>query len=71
MTYITMSTKELHRLRVIQDLVSDRTTPRTAARLLDVTPRQLRRLRLRYAQTGAAGLSSVRRGKPSNRTMPE
>ena len=71
MTYITMSTKELNRLRVIQDLVSDRTTPRTAARLLDVTPRQLRRLRLRYAQTGAAGLSSVRRGKPSNRTMPE
>ena len=71
MHLVTMNNKELTRLRVIQDLISKRITPRIAARLLDVTSRQIRTLRARYDRSGASGLVSLRRGKPSNRAYPD
>lgn len=64
---VSMTPKELTRLRVIQDLVEGRTKPKIAARVLDIKPRQLRVLRLRYRLLGAAGIVSRHRGKPSNR----
>jgi len=67
---VTMSTTELNRLRIIEDLISRRTTPKAVAGLLGITRRQVRRLRTRYVGQGAAGLVSLRRGKPSNRKLP-
>lgn len=71
MHLVTMNTKELTRLRVIQDLVSQRITPTIASRLLGITSRQIRTLRTRYACSGPSDLVSLRRGKPSNRAYPE
>lgn len=64
---VSMTPKELSRLRVIQDLVEGRTKPKIAAKLLDIKTRQLRVLRSRYRLHGAAGIVSRHRGKPSNR----
>ena len=71
MTIVTMNQKELARLRVMQDLEAGRTTPKHAADILNLTARQVHRLRTRYVQDGAAGLASLRRGRPSNRALPE
>jgi len=71
MGLITMSDQELSRLKVIQDLLSHQITPRHAAQLLHLSPRQVRTLRRRFMQDGPAGLVSGHRAKPSNRTTPE
>jgi hypothetical protein len=65
-----MSSKELSRLKVIQDLVARNITPKHATQLLDLSPRQVRSLRRRFVHHGPAGLVSGHRGKPSNRTTP-
>lgn len=70
MALVTMNSAELNRLRIIQDLISRRTSPKAVADLLGITRRQVRRLRTRYVREGAAGLASLRRGRPSNRTLP-
>lgn len=70
MGFITMSADELTRLRVIQDLIARRITPRHAAEFLGLTSRQIRRLRRRFVDLGPGGLVSLQRGKPSNRRMP-
>lgn len=71
MILVTMSNKELARLRIIQDLTAKRIKPATAAQLLDVTTRQVRALRARFDRFGPAGLASQKRGKRSNRAYPE
>ncbi len=71
MGLISMNTKELTRLRVIQDLISCRTTSRAASQLLGITVRQVSNLRQRFMQCGPAGIASLRRGKPSNRKLPD
>ena len=67
MTVISMSHKELHRLRVVMDLVEERLTAAEAAAQLHLTERQVWRLRRRFLQDGAAGLASRKRGRASNR----
>ncbi len=67
MTVISMSRKELHRLRVVMDLVEERFTAAKAATQLHLTERQALRLRRRFLQGGAAGLASRKRGRASNR----
>jgi len=59
MAFVTMNTKALTRLRVIQDLISDAITPKIAAKLLNITTRQLRTLRAGFAEYGPAGLASI------------
>ena len=71
MALIAMTEKELERLRIIQDLISGRTTPRAAAQILRVTERTVWRLRERFIQCGMPGLASLHRGKPSNRKIPD
>ncbi len=71
MGLVTMDHREINRLRVIQDLISQRTTVSTAAQLLSITHRQIRNLRARFVEHGPAGLASRRRGKPSNRRLPD
>lgn len=70
MALVTMNDVELNRLKIIQDLLERRIRPKAAAAVLGLTNRHLRRLRRRYVERGAAGLSSGRRGKPSNRQLP-
>jgi len=61
---VTMSNKELHRLSVIQAVIEKRLRRRDAASQLDLSERQVQRLMNRYRESGAAGLTDVRRGKP-------
>ncbi len=65
---ITMSHKEADRLGVIRQVAEKPLQQKEAARQLDLSVRQIRRLVQRYRAEGPAGLVSRRRGKrPDNR----
>lgn len=64
---IRMSPREVQRLQVIQGVIAGGVRPREAARVLALSPRQLRRLVKRVQLEGAAGLCHRSRGRPSNR----
>ncbi|WP_083482061.1 ISNCY family transposase [Pantoea sp. A4] len=66
-----MSNKELHRLPVIQAVIEKRLRRRDAASQLDITERQVQRLMNRYRESGAAGLTHARRGKPGTHRIDE
>ncbi len=68
---VTMSNKELHRLPVIQAVIEKRLRRRDAASQLDLTERQVQRLMNRYRESGAAGLTDARRGKPGTHRIDE
>lgn len=63
---LTMSTKELSRLEVMQRLKDKRLLQKEAAVILDISIRQVKRLWQEYQKQGAKGLISQRRGKVSN-----
>ena len=67
MAVVTMSRKELGRLEALIDLDAGRTTAARAAALLGIGERQVFRLLRAYRTRGAEGLTSRRRGRPSNR----
>jgi len=64
---LTMSDKEIERVAVINKVVGGQLKQRAAAKLLDLSPRQIIRLVKKYRREGAAGLVSIRRGRISNR----
>jgi len=66
---VTMSDKELDRLRVLERVISGALTQRAAAEMLGLTARQVRRLERAYQTHGAGALASKRRGRPSNRKL--
>jgi transposase len=66
-----MSQRELTRLEVIQRVKRKTLKQRQAAELLSVSVRQVKRLCKSYQASGAAGLISKRRGRPSNNRLPE
>jgi hypothetical protein len=68
---VTMSAKELDRLEVIRKVVELQLPQVKAAELLGLTVRQVRRLCRAYEGSGPGGLASRRRGRPSNRRLPE
>lgn len=68
---ITMSMRELDRLKVIEAVVEGRLMPWRAAERLGVSRRQIERLVARYRASGPVGLVSQRRGRPSNHQLPE
>ena len=68
---ITMSTKELTRLEVMQRLKEKRLSQKEAANLLGLSVRQIKRLWRKYKQDEVTGLVSQRRGKPSNHRLGE
>lgn len=68
---VTMSDKELSRINVIQSVVEKRMRRRDAAHQLALTERQTQRLMNRFRESGAAGLSNLRRGRPGNHRLPE
>ena len=68
---VIMSVKELRRVHVIRQTREKKLTQVQAGTLLGLTPRHIRRLLARVAQTGDQGLAHRGRGKPSNRRIPE
>jgi len=69
--HVTLSHEELDRLRIMTRIVERRLTQRRAAELLGLTERQIRRLYRTFKAHGAVGLASAKRGKPSNRRLPQ
>lgn len=67
--WITMSMRELDRLKVIQSVVDGFMKPIRAADRLGLTTRQVHRLVERYREAGPAGLTSRKRGMASNRQL--
>jgi hypothetical protein len=63
---IPMSQRERDRLRVLRSVLDGHRTQTEAARLLQLTSRQVRRLLLRLQQGGDAALVHGLRGQPSN-----
>lgn len=66
---ITMSMREVDRLKTIQAVVDRMLRVGEAAQQLGLSRRQLERLVQRYKDEGASGLVSRKRGRPSNRQL--
>lgn len=66
----TMSNKEVRRLEVIQRLLDRELTQRKASAILEISVRQIQRLIKAYNHYGVLGLTSKKRGKPSNHRLP-
>src|SRR5512135_3352551 len=64
-----MSKQELSRAQVLRQLDEGRLKQRQAATQLNLSPRQIRRLLKTYRRTGAAGLISQKRGRPSHNQL--
>jgi len=69
--YLTMSHRELDRSEVMHRLLERRLSQREAASMLGLSVRQTERLLASYRRDGPAGLISGKRGKPSNRLLPD
>ena len=67
----TLNAKELQRVTVISSCVKGNLACASAAKLLELTPRHIKRLKARYRQAGAAALAHASRGRPSPRRIPE
>jgi transposase len=68
---VEMSSRELDRLAVVRQVVGGRLTQAKAAELISLSERQVRRLCAAFEEHGPAGLVSGKRGKPSNRRLPD
>lgn len=68
---LPMSKKELSQYEVLQRLLRAEINGSTAAGLLGLTTRHIRRLKARVRQFGAKALIHGNRGKPSNHKVPE
>ena len=66
-----MSQKELQRVAVISHCVKGDLVCARAAELLDLSPRQVQRLKARYRQGGEAAMAHASRGRPSPRRLPQ
>ena len=67
---IKLTRDERRRVRVIQDCLAKRLTNQQAAERLNLSVRQLKRLKRRYCQEGAAGLASRKREHPRTNQLP-
>jgi transposase len=67
---ITLSQKELSRVAVISQCVKGTTSVRRAAALLQLSPRQVKRLKRRFRSAGAAAMAHAGRGRASPRRTP-
>ena len=70
MTVVSMSEREIGRLKALARIEDGRLSVAAAADELGVTRRQMHRILKGWRNDGAAGLVSKRRGMPSNRTLP-
>ena len=70
MDILSMSSKELSRLEVMQRLDKKQLSQTEASEILHVCRRQIKRLLKAYRTHGAAGLISKHRGRSSNNRLP-
>ncbi len=68
---IPMSDRDINRFKVLQDVRERRLRQVDAAEILNLTPRQVRRLLVQLSQYGASSLAHCARGRHSNRRYPE
>src|SRR6185312_4899087 len=68
---VTMSMRELDRLKCIQAVIDGELSGGRAAERLGMSARQVRRLAQRYRLEGPVGLISRHRNRPSNRRLKE
>src|ERR1700721_615233 len=66
---VTMTMRELDRLKCIQGLIDGQLKQHAVATRLGLTTRQVRRLVRQYEQQGPVGLISKLRDRPSNRRL--
>lgn len=66
---VTLTMRELDRLKVIQAVVDTGLKPGRAAERLGLSVRQVERLVIRYCERGPGGVASGRRGRPGNRKL--
>jgi transposase len=71
MDMITMSRRETTRLHIIHQALDKRITQKTAAELVGLSSRQIRRILRRVRKEGDDGISHRSRGKASNRRLPQ
>ena len=68
---IAMTQKTVDRLGVVQQVVDRQLRQKEAARQLDLSVRQIKRLVVRYRAEGAAGLVSRHRGRRPNNQIAD
>ncbi|WP_057460844.1 ISNCY family transposase [Pseudovibrio sp. POLY-S9] len=71
MGMVVMSEKELNRIRVLTQLDEGKVSCANAANLLNLSVRQIYRLRNRFRNQGALGLRHKARGKRPNNQIPD
>jgi transposase len=69
MGHLTMSSKEARRPGLVQAALAGKVTNAEAARALQLSVRQFRRLQAAYRHTGVEGLIHGNRGRPSSRRL--
>ncbi|KKQ87464.1 MAG: Integrase catalytic region [Berkelbacteria bacterium GW2011_GWA2_38_9] len=67
---IKMSQKELSRYVIIKKCLDGQLDAPSAAKMVGVTSRQVRRMKSKVREFGVKGLIHGNRGRPSNRSMP-
>lgn len=68
---IRMSRREVKRLHIIREALDEQITQTEAARLIDISDRQIRRMIKRIREEGDEGICHRSRGKASNRRIPK
>ncbi|MBU4332761.1 ISNCY family transposase [Patescibacteria group bacterium] len=68
---IAMSSKELSRYDIIKDLIAGKINGAEAARQINLSVRQIRRLKRKVNNSGAQGLIHGSRGRAGNRKIPD
>lgn len=68
---IEMSLREVKRLKVVQEAIDRHITQRTAASMIGLSERQVRRLISAIREEGDRGIIHRSRGRPSNRRIPD
>jgi transposase-like protein len=71
MKYITMSIKEIDRHGIVKKLVGKEINGTLAAKLLQLSVRQTKRLKAKFITLGVVALIHQNRGKPGNRGLPK
>lgn len=67
---VEMSRKELERIKILSQVREGKMTQVLAAKLLNISDRQVRKLLKRIKVDGDTCIISKKRGKPSNRSLP-
>ena len=70
MKMLNLSQKELDTVIILERTKNSELKQEEAAQMLQIGVRQLRRRLKAYKASGAAGIMSKKRGKPSNRSLP-